>query len=73
MFTKTSIPYGSDASAGTYECVDCGQTLDLPSVSSLPPCPNSDDGSHTQHAWRAVSGQGDAVDDPYPEKKKKAK
>ena len=32
-------PVGSDVSAGTYRCVNCGYEMDLESVQSLPPCP----------------------------------
>ena len=31
---------GSDVSAGTYRCTNCGETIDVGSVQSLPPCPN---------------------------------
>jgi len=55
------VPAGSDVSAGTYRCTNCGNTIDVGSVQSLPPCPkcaNSD--------WTTVSG-GDAAADPYPD------
>lgn len=55
------VPAGSDVSAGTYECTDCGYTLDVQSSSHLPPCPECSNGE-----WNTVSG-GDSVDDPYPE------
>jgi hypothetical protein len=64
------IPYGSDASAGTYECVDCDYELNMQSTKSLPPCPKYDKETHIQNAWRAVTGQGDAKDDPYPDRNK---
>lgn len=66
MALKDSIPYGSDVSAGTFECVDCGYRLDMSSEDSLPPCPQHEQQPHSQQAWRAVSGQGDAPQDPYP-------
>ena len=65
--TSQKIPYGSDASAGTFECVDCGERIDVQSKSSLPPCPN-DDGRHSSKAWRAISGEGDAPRDPHPQR-----
>ena len=34
------VPTGSDVSAGTYRCTNCGQELTLQSEKSLPPCPN---------------------------------
>ena len=54
------VPAGSDVSAGTYSCTSCGNTIDVSSVQSLPPCPNCQNGS-----WNTVSG-GDSKDDPYP-------
>ena len=55
------IPVGSDVSAGTYRCTSCGNELTVPSVTSLPPCPNC----QGPYSWRAVTG-GDAQEDPYP-------
>ncbi|HEX8205377.1 MAG TPA: hypothetical protein VF587_04895 [Solirubrobacteraceae bacterium] len=54
------VPAGSDVSAGTYSCTNCGNTIDVQSVQSLPPCPNCQNGS-----WNTVTG-GDSKDDPYP-------
>ena len=36
---KDHVPYGSDVSAGTYECADCGHEYSNQSKTSLPPCP----------------------------------
>ena len=55
------VPAGSDVSAGTYKCTNCGQDLQVQSVQSLPPCPNCANGSYS-----TVSG-GDSADDPYPD------
>jgi predicted nucleic acid-binding Zn-ribbon protein len=55
------VPAGSDVSAGTYRCTSCGNTIDVGSVQSLPPCPNCAGGE-----WSTVSG-GDAAADPYPD------
>ena len=52
------VPAGSDVSAGTYQCTNCGNQIDLGSSESLPPCPNCNNGE-----WRTLSG-GDAADDP---------
>jgi len=60
------IPYGSDVSAGTFECADCGYRLSAQSVTSLPPCPQLDHSPHTKKCWYVLSGQGDAPNDPYP-------
>jgi predicted nucleic acid-binding Zn-ribbon protein len=56
------VPAGSDVSAGTYECTNCGNTIDLGSSESLPPCPECQNGS-----WKTLSG-GDSTEDPYPDK-----
>lgn len=33
------IPAGSEASAGTYRCTNCGYELQVGSTQHLPPCP----------------------------------
>ena len=58
----TPIPVGSDVSAGSYRCENCGYELDVQSVRSMPPCPNCDG----PYSWTAKSG-GDSKDDPYPD------
>lgn len=64
---KKGIPYGSDTSAGTYRCDDCGHEITKPSNTSLQLCPKRKAGiSHVLNSWTALSGQGDAKDDPYP-------
>jgi predicted nucleic acid-binding Zn-ribbon protein len=55
-------PIGSDVSAGTYRCTNCGNVIDTQSVKHLPPCPSCGG----PNEWEAVSG-GDSVNDPYPE------
>jgi len=60
------IPYGSDVSAGTFKCADCGYELPIRSVTSLPPCPRIDQSSHPKRCWYALTGQGDSPNDPYP-------
>ena len=54
-------PVGSDVSAGTYRCTNCGHELSLQSVVSLPPCPKCEG----PYSWVVVSG-GDSRQDPYP-------
>jgi lipopolysaccharide biosynthesis regulator YciM len=56
------VPAGSDVSAGTYRCTECGYELDVGSTKHLPPCPSCSNGE-----WSTVSG-GDAADDPYPDR-----
>lgn len=63
---KDHVPYGSDVSAGTYECADCGREYTNQSKTSLPPCPDFKPGTHTLNGWKILTGQGDAVEDPYP-------
>lgn len=62
--------YGSDVSAGTYKCADCGYTFSNQSKKSLPPCPDHNKKPHIKNGWYIVSGQGDSVKDPHPDKKK---
>jgi hypothetical protein len=57
------IPVGSDVSAGTYRCGNCGNELSVQSVTSLPPCPECEG----PYSWQPISG-GDAADDPYPDR-----
>ena len=52
------VPAGSDVSAGTYRCTECGYELSVQSTQSLPPCPKCSSGS-----WSTQSG-GDSVNDP---------
>jgi predicted nucleic acid-binding Zn-ribbon protein len=55
------VPAGSDVSAGTYTCTDCGYELGVSSTEHLPPCPKCGNGN-----WNTVTG-GDAAEDPYPD------
>ncbi|MEO8492359.1 hypothetical protein [Pseudomonas sp.] len=63
---KAHTPYGSDVSAGTYECADCGRQYSNQSKTSLPPCPDFEASTHLLKGWNILTGQGDAVEDPYP-------
>lgn len=54
------IPAGSDVSAGTYRCTNCGNEITMGSQSSIPPCPSCGKGE-----WETVRG-GDSARDPYP-------
>lgn len=54
------VPAGSDVSAGTYRCTECGNELQVESTTHMPPCAKCGAGS-----WETVSG-GDSTADPYP-------
>jgi Zn finger protein HypA/HybF involved in hydrogenase expression len=56
------VRVGSDVSAGTYRCTNCGYEMSTQSVVSLPPCPKCDG----PYSWATITG-GDARDDPYPD------
>jgi predicted nucleic acid-binding Zn-ribbon protein len=55
------VPAGSDVSAGTYRCTNCGYELQVGSTDHLPPCAECGNGE-----YETVTG-GDSVHDPYPE------
>jgi predicted nucleic acid-binding Zn-ribbon protein len=57
------VPAGSDVSAGTYQCTNCGETIDLGSSQSIPPCPKCGNAN-----WTTVRG-GDSTRDPYPDRR----
>jgi Zinc-ribbon containing domain len=59
-FMANPVPAGSDVSAGTYRCMNCGYELEVGSTKHLPPCPECGSGE-----WDTRSG-GDSVNDPYP-------
>jgi hypothetical protein len=66
---KKCVPYGSDVSAGEFQCADCGRNIKMGSRTSLPPCPNINTGlKHTKKCWIVLSGQGDSPQDPYPKR-----
>ena len=54
------VPAGSDVSAGTYQCTNCGKQIDVGSTQHLPPCASCGNGE-----WQSLSG-GDSGADPYP-------
>ncbi|CAI8955827.1 hypothetical protein EMIT0P253_50263 [Pseudomonas sp. IT-P253] len=37
-----------------------------------PPCPQYQVSTHARNGWKVLTGQGDAVIDPYPEKTEKS-
>ena len=56
------VPTGSDVSAGTYACTQCGNEIQVGSIDSMPPCPSCGNGE-----WRTITG-GDSANDPYPDR-----
>jgi rubrerythrin len=56
------VPSGSDASAGTYKCTNCGYELSVGSTDNLPPCPSCHNGQ-----YETITG-GDSINDPYPDR-----
>jgi hypothetical protein len=56
------VPAGSDVSAGTYKCTNCGYELEVGSTKNLPPCPSCHNGE-----YQTLSG-GDSAQDPYPDR-----
>jgi rubrerythrin len=56
------VPAGSDVSAGTYKCTNCGYELQVGSTQNLPPCPSCGNGHYDTQSG------GDSVDDPYPDR-----
>ncbi|MCE1649678.1 hypothetical protein LWT35_23635, partial [Enterobacter hormaechei] len=69
IMKKKNVSYGSDVSAGTYTCSDCGYKYSNQSKTSLPPCPNFKRKPHPLKSWDIETGQGDAKNDPYPNRK----
>ncbi|WP_025112712.1 hypothetical protein [Pseudomonas sp. H1h] len=65
---KDYVPYGSDVSPGTYECVDCGHQYSNQAKTSMPPCPQFRKTAHLLNGWKILTGQGDAGNDRYPQK-----
>jgi hypothetical protein len=54
------VPAGSDVSAGTYQCTNCGYELQVSSTKHLPPCPECANGEYDTRSG------GDSAADPYP-------
>jgi len=63
---KKCVPYGSDVSAGSFQCADCEEIIQTSSRTSLPPCPKIRKKLHIKKCWIILSGQGDSPNDPYP-------
>jgi hypothetical protein len=57
------VPAGSDVSAGTYQCTNCGNEIVDEIADAHPAVP-----AMPRHGeWETVSG-GDSVHDPYPDR-----
>jgi Zinc-ribbon containing domain len=56
------VPAGSDASAGTCKCTNCGHELQVGLTQNLPPCPSYGNG------YDATRTGGDSVADAYPDR-----
>lgn len=69
------VPAGSDASAGTYRCTECGYLLDVDSTRHLPPCPECEHGFWHTNSVATVSmtrirtGSTEMVDDRVSEQR----
>ncbi len=57
------VPSGSDVSAGTYRCTECGYDEQVQSIKHLPPCRKCGNG-----LYETITG-GDSVQDPYPSRR----
>jgi len=66
---KKFIPCGSDVSGGKFKCMNCGKIITMPSADSLPPCQCYKKSPLPLKYWENISGQGDAPEDRYPNKK----
>jgi predicted nucleic acid-binding Zn-ribbon protein len=53
------VPAGSDVSAGTCKCTNCGYDLQVASTELLPPCPSCGNGEYA-----TITG-GDSANDAY--------
>jgi hypothetical protein len=49
------ITAGSDVSAGTYRCTNCGNTIDMSSQTHIPPCRPAAEGSGRRSAAATAS------------------
>ncbi|HMQ55449.1 MAG TPA: hypothetical protein PKE64_20330 [Anaerolineae bacterium] len=51
------IEFGNSASAGFYECADCGYQMPLEGIMLLPICPNLDKSAHAKKCWLVLEGE----------------
>ena len=52
------VPAGSDVSAGTYRCTNCGNELEVGSTEHLPPCPSCGCTQRVRWAARVIEPEG---------------
>ena len=50
------VPAGSDVSAGTYECTNCGNRIDVGSTKHLPPRPSCGNGQKRTLSIASAAG-----------------
>jgi hypothetical protein len=55
MTQTDQVLCGDPAEAGTYECVDCGNRMDLASSTEAMCICDCDEGHHKSHAWQRVA------------------
>lgn len=57
----SEIPFGAEASAGHFRCVDCGQDMWSGATEAIPPCPNLNATPHRRRAYEAIGGADDLL------------
>lgn len=56
MSQMTFVPYGTNAPAGKYACIDCGYKLTMKDSGPLPPCPRAHLTPHEKRGWEVTAG-----------------
>jgi hypothetical protein len=57
----SEIPFGAEAPAGHFRCVDCGQEMWNRATAAIPPCPNLISSPHRRCAYEAIGGLDDLL------------
>ena len=57
----TEIPFGAQAPAGHFRCVDCGQDMWNRATAAIAPCPNLKTAPHRRRAYEAIGGLDDLL------------
>ncbi len=55
------IPFGAEAPAGHFRCVDCGQDMWNQATTAMPPCPNLRGSPHRRRAYETIGGPEDLL------------
>lgn len=55
----SEIPFGAEAPAGHFRCVDCGREMWSGATDAIPPCPNLVGTPHRRCAYEAIGGDAD--------------